>query len=142
MNSTGQAGERAGRRALPNEQPDGQVRSDSRVQRAQCDIGVLTATLERVATLHTELATAYRELAVEIGDIQLADRAEPSLMCDVPTPGPELMTVEDLGAKLRVSAKTVRRWRNEGRLPGALEIAGVLRWRRVDFEKWLEERGS
>ena len=115
----------------------------AREESARGDTGRVVATLERIAALHADLAAAYREMAVGFVDIQLAESPPSSLMDAVPTatptpgPGPELLTVEDLAARLRVSSKTIRRWRNEGRLPDAFEVAGCVRWRAADVEEWL-----
>ncbi len=100
----------------------------------------LVATLDRIADLHADLASAYRDLASEAGDIQLEGCPPARLMSDVPTttPGPDLLTVEDLAERLRVSAKTIRGMERDGRLPKAMRLAGLLRWKRESIETWLD----
>jgi excisionase family DNA binding protein len=59
----------------------------------------------------------------------------------VPDPAPtRLLTVDDLADCFQVSAKTVRRWREEQRLPKALEVGGVIRWRPEDLDTWIQEQ--
>ena len=53
--------------------------------------------------------------------------------------GVELMTAHDLAEVLNCSTRTVRRLRDEGQLPPALKIGAMVRWRRADVERWLEE---
>ena len=53
---------------------------------------------------------------------------------------PEFLTVSDVGELLLVSQKTVRRWREEGKLPPALQIGGIIRWRSSEFSDWIEEQ--
>ncbi len=52
------------------------------------------------------------------------------------------LRVRDLAELLRVNERTVRRWRSEGVLPPAVEIAGVVRWRREAVEAWLAGRAD
>ena len=52
----------------------------------------------------------------------------------------ELLGVGDLAARFQVAEKTIRRWRSEGLLPDAIEIAGVIRWRPEVVDRWIEER--
>jgi len=49
-----------------------------------------------------------------------------------------LLRVRDLAELLQVDERTVRRWRDERRLPEPVAIAGITRWRAEDVEAWLE----
>jgi excisionase family DNA binding protein len=49
-------------------------------------------------------------------------------------PLPELMTPGEVGAKFRVSPKTVSRWARQGLLPEVLTPGGHRRYRRGDVE--------
>lgn len=57
-----------------------------------------------------------------------------------PSPETELLSVDDLAARLQVAPRTVRRWCGEGKLPAAIEFGGLLRWRRDAVEEWIAER--
>jgi len=48
-----------------------------------------------------------------------------------------LLRVRDLAELLQVDERTIRRWRDERRLPEPVVIAGVLRWRAEDIDAWL-----
>ena len=121
------------------------LRSGSRDEARFAAIG---SSLSRLADLHTELASVYRQLAQE-GEIQLAACPHPRLMDGVDgstessaatsVPG-RLLTVGDLAIRLQVGQKTVRRWRENGKLPAALQMGGVVRWRAQDIDAWIEER--
>ena len=106
------------------------------------------ALLARAGALFAELGGVLGDVAQAVQN-QLAETPKSRLMegpespmnaCpETPSPGP-LLTVSDVAARLQVDARTVRRWRCEGRLPGAIEIAGVVRWRPEVVETWLAER--
>ena len=86
------------------------------------------------------LSRLFREAASIIEEIQLAVPPTPGHIDGVK---PEfetakLLTVDDVAGALVVSAKTVRRWREEGKLPPALRIGGVIRWRASEFNSWIE----
>ncbi len=98
----------------------------------------------RLAAAHAELARTYADLAAD-RDIQLAGSPAPRLMVDVDAatePSAPLLAVAGLARLLDVTEKTVRRWRDEGRLPGAVEVGGVVRWRPEDIDRWLQEGGE
>ena len=57
-------------------------------------------------------------------------------------PSAPLLAVAGLARIMIVIEKTVRRWRDEGRLPDAVEVGGVVRWRPEDIERWLAEGGE
>ena len=96
--------------------------------------GRQAALFARLAEVHAEAAQIYRELA----EIQLAAPPERALMD--PVEPVRLLTARDVAERLRVDAKTVRRWRESGRLPPAIEIGGVVRWRTQDIDAWIEEQ--
>ncbi len=100
--------------------------------------------LARMAAAHAELGRAYADLAAD-PDIQLAGTPAPRLMVDVDSatePSAPLLAVAGLARLLDVTEKTVRRWRDEGRLPDAVEVGGVVRWRPEDIDRWLAEGGE
>lgn len=107
--------------------------------------GKVTARLTRLSALHAEMAEIYRDLAgMQLdgsGRRLLMDGMEQSRVHDARAvePGREaLLSVRDVSARLQVDQKTVRRWRKEGKLPPAVTIAGVVRWRPEAIESWLE----
>ena len=51
-----------------------------------------------------------------------------------------LLTEAEVAEMLRVSQRTVRRWRNEGTGPPALRIGRRIRYRRSAVETWLDRR--
>lgn len=53
----------------------------------------------------------------------------------------ELMTTQELAQELKFSARTIRQWAQQGRLP-AIRIGGQLRFRRRDIESWLSNNQS
>ncbi len=98
----------------------------------------------RLAAAHAELARAYADLAAD-PDIQLAGSPRSRLMVDVDAatePSAPLLAVAGLARLLDVTEKTVRRWRDEGRLPEAIVVGGVVRWRADDIDRWLAEGGE
>ena len=56
-----------------------------------------------------------------------------------PGPGDEFLTIRELAVYLRVSVKTLYRWRHVGSGPPAHVFGGQLRYRRTDLELWLEQ---
>jgi excisionase family DNA binding protein len=98
------------------------------------------ALLARIADLHDDLADAYRKLA-ETSPNRLDGCADPSPDRDVETaPATRpFLTVRDVAERLQVDAKTVRRWREEHRLPPAVSLGGVVRWRAETIDAWLAE---
>jgi excisionase family DNA binding protein len=51
-----------------------------------------------------------------------------------------LLTEAEVADLLRVSQRTVRRWRNEGTGPPALRVGRRIRYRRSAVEAWLDRR--
>lgn len=88
--------------------------------------------LARVADLHAQLAETYRRLS----EIPLPLGHERALMCDVEKPD-TLLTVSDVALRLSLSERTVRRLRRKGDLPTGIEVAGTIRWRPEEIERWL-----
>ena len=119
------------------------ARSSSRDGATQASSNAVCAHLEHLAALHEELASTYRELGRDL-DIQLAAFGESRLLEPVPSNDevPELLTTADVARILCASDKTVRTWHREGHIPKAIEVGGVLRWRRSDIESWLEEQSA
>ena len=52
-------------------------------------------------------------------------------------PARQFVTVRDVAERLQVDTKTVRRWREEGKLPRALSVGGVVRWRPEAIDEWI-----
>ena len=50
----------------------------------------------------------------------------------------ELMTVKDVAARLKISARQVWKLRASGRLPESLRVSRSVRWREVDITRWVE----
>jgi predicted DNA-binding transcriptional regulator AlpA len=49
----------------------------------------------------------------------------------------ELLTVKDLSARLRISARQSWKLLSAGKLPGPLRISRSVRWRRDDIDRWV-----
>ena len=49
-----------------------------------------------------------------------------------------LITAKTLAKMLSTSVRSIWRYRSSGRLPETVKIAGAIRWRRSDIEKWIE----
>jgi excisionase family DNA binding protein len=90
-----------------------------------------------VADLLADAATALRALA-EGHENQLAVAPERAVMA--PVKRPPLLSVRDVAEILGVDARTVRRWREERKLPPALTVGGIVRWERADIEAWIAAR--
>lgn len=96
--------------------------------------GLIADALDRVATHLEEAAALLRK-----HQNQLAASPERALM--VPVQKRRLLTVRDVADRLGIDQKTVRRWRQEGKLPPPIELGGsVLRWDPDRFDDWLEEQ--
>jgi excisionase family DNA binding protein len=44
----------------------------------------------------------------------------------------------DLAELLRVNIRTVKRYYKEGKLPPAIRLGRLVRWRREEIEQWLQ----
>lgn len=56
------------------------------------------------------------------------------------TDSDELLDMETLTRKLKVSRTTVYEWRSRGGGPVAIKVGRSLRWRSSDVEQWLNDR--
>ena len=95
--------------------------------------------LERRAELQQELARMDSKIAAQV---HLAASAVSRLMEPVPKrtePRRPLLSAVDVGKRVGVDAKTVRRWKSEGKLPPALVVAGVVRWEPDAIEASIAE---
>lgn len=113
---------------------------------AGADTGADSAAvlLSRIARITRTLAEAVEDLA-KLGQIQLAGCGGTSVMDgDVPPESdantdsaPGLLTANDLARVFQVDQKTIRRWKDEGRLPEPVQIGGVVRWHPGVLDAWL-----
>ena len=100
--------------------------------------------LSRIARITGTLAEAVEDLA-KLGQIRLAGNGGKSVMDgDVPPDSdattdsaPGLLSAADLARLFQVQEKTIRRWRDEGRLPEPVQIGGVVRWHAGELDAWL-----
>lgn len=100
--------------------------------------------LSRIARITRTLAEAVEDLA-KSGQIQLAGSGGTSVMDGDVQPdsaattdsAPGLLSANDLARKFQVDQKTIRRWRDEGRLPEPIQIGGVVRWHQGVLDAWL-----
>ena len=51
-----------------------------------------------------------------------------------------LFTTDDIARRTHCDARTVRRWHDDGKLPPAIVIGGLVRWNADDIEAWLREQ--
>ena len=54
----------------------------------------------------------------------------------------ELLTEEELSAELKVSPRTLQRWRRQGRGPRWIRVGKAPRYRWSDVQRWLEAHGE
>jgi predicted DNA-binding transcriptional regulator AlpA len=54
----------------------------------------------------------------------------------------ELLTENELSAELKVSRRTLQRWRLEGRGPRWIRVGKAPRYRWADVQRWLEEHAA
>ena len=111
--------------------------------------------LGRLGALFGQVGQILRDLAQD-PEIQLAVGAEQSVHATAPEgtgmdvetdtaaatasqPG-RLLDLAGLAEVLSVAPRTVRRWRGSGKLPPAVDVGGLVRWRREDVDRWLEVR--
>jgi excisionase family DNA binding protein len=142
--------------ALPSEAPVGRpalARSELGTIPTQAVGRALAALTERQAGLVAELAEVDAEIAELSQDegqnaaITLASQADPSVMGGMPTPQlpslsappsrPAFLTVNDVAKRLQVLPQTIRRWRSAGKLPAAITLGGVIRWRAETVDAWM-----
>jgi excisionase family DNA binding protein len=53
---------------------------------------------------------------------------------------PDLLTLVEVAAELRVPVETLRKWRARGTGPRAAKVGRHLRYRRAEVDRWLAER--
>ena len=60
------------------------------------------------------------------------------------TPPSRLLSVDEVGAFLGVSGKTVRRYHNMHLLPEPIRLGGklLLKWRLGDLDRWVSEQAE
>ena len=102
-----------------------------------------TVAFSRLSELLTEAAGIFAALAVD-PEIHLAAPPDQSVIDgDVSAPATEpLLSTADLARLLSVDERTIRRWRDEGRLPDAVEIGGVVRWDARVVDEWIQGGGE
>ena len=49
-----------------------------------------------------------------------------------------LLTIDDVAATLNCSTRHVRRLLDSGSMPAAIRVGKLVRFRRSDFERWVE----
>jgi predicted DNA-binding transcriptional regulator AlpA len=54
----------------------------------------------------------------------------------------ELLTEDELSAELKISPRTLQRWRRQGRGPRWIRVGKAPRYRRGDVDAWLEEHAA
>lgn len=88
---------------------------------------------EALDNVSREFSDLSRSCAKELDDV-----GSSRLMVPVPHEFPsQLLSVSAVADRLSVDAKTIRRWRSEKRLPPAVGIGGVIRWRSEAIEEWI-----
>lgn len=55
---------------------------------------------------------------------------------------PELLTLDELAALLKLKPRTVRRHHDAGTIPPAIRIGSTLRWNRAAIEAWIAQGGK
>ncbi len=125
-------------RLLPNKEGNGALGLETATP---CDTGARVGPWSRLSTLHAQLAEAYAELAAESGRIHVDGIVDSMAMNgDMAARGRRLLTARDVADVLGVDVRTVRRWREAGKLPAPLTLGdSVLRWHPEDVDAWLEE---
>lgn len=127
--------------------PEAKVSGAAQHSATRAASGAFAAHFRHLAELHGEIAATCAALAQEVG-IQLATGGDLSVMGAMAS-GPHvdadpaaLLSVQDLAGLLQVDARTVRRWRTDGKLPPAIELGGVIRWQPGVVQDWLARGGQ
>jgi len=119
---------------------DGPTRCDTGAHagRVGAILRQLAAAREREAELLRDLALDLENRLAVLGDMSVMDamRATNSM---APQDDP-LLRVKDVAERLRVDERTVRRMRERGELPLAIDLGSTIRWRQSVIEEWLQER--
>ena len=129
---------------------DDDVHAAARVVPAQGRTGALVGHLERAAQhLLAVVAELRGGSGIQANDV---DESASSMAMNgavisphecppsVPATTRRLLSVGDVAERLGVDPKTVRRWRQDGQLPPAIDLGSVLRWRPEDIALGLAER--
>jgi len=53
---------------------------------------------------------------------------------------PELLTIGEASAYLRIPIETLRQWRSRGVGPRSAKVGRHLRYRRAEIDRWLAEQ--
>lgn len=53
-----------------------------------------------------------------------------------------LMTIDELGAELKIPKATLYSWRTNGKGPIGIRVGKHLRYRRADVEAWLDAQSN
>ena len=53
-----------------------------------------------------------------------------------------LLSSAEVSKRLKVSAKSIYKWMDEGKFPQSIRLGHMHRWRESDIESWLERGGS
>ncbi|MEW5813079.1 MAG: helix-turn-helix domain-containing protein [Actinomycetota bacterium] len=56
------------------------------------------------------------------------------------TSGDELLKIDQLASRLKVSVGCIRAWRLRGEGPPAIRIGTALRWDAAEVDEWLDSR--
>jgi excisionase family DNA binding protein len=56
-----------------------------------------------------------------------------------PTPGNEILTIEEVAAYLRLTPQTIYRWAQEKRIP-AVKLGKEWRFRRSVIDRWFDDQ--
>jgi len=56
--------------------------------------------------------------------------------------GNQLLTTEDVAARLQISTAVVYKYISENKLPPSIKVGNRHRWRNSDIERWIDEGGT
>lgn len=130
--------------------PEAESPALSEPARREANSGALDALeVDRLRSMaeHLEAAAALARKVAESLEDRLATSAQTSPYALVTktnetTHANDLLDAHELAATLKVDVRTARRWSHEQRIPEAMRICGVLRWRRADIDAWLASSGG
>lgn len=127
--------------------PETQSPELSEPERREANSGALDALeVDRLRSMaeHLEAAAALaRKLAGSL-ETRLASARDidPYALVTKTNETSDLLDAHELAATLKVDVRTARRWSREQRIPEAMRIGGVLRWRRADIDTWVASSGG